>query len=60
VIQSAVAAFVGAFAALVALAEIQSANKLLRYVGAFLVGVLLTVVLSWLLSWASGVFAGLR
>ena len=56
-IQTAVAAFVGAFGALVALAEITAQNKLVRYVGAFLVGVVLTVLLSWLLGWLASIFA---
>lgn len=43
------AGFVGAFAALVALAEVQMSNKWLRYV----VGALLTVVLSMVLRWVA-------
>jgi hypothetical protein len=52
---NALAAFVGAFAALVALAEIQSTNKAIRYLGAFVVGAILAVVLGWLLRWVAHV-----
>lgn len=52
-----VAAFIGCFAAHVALAEITGNNKLLRYGGAFVVGLVLAVVFAWLAGWIAGVFA---
>lgn len=49
-IQTAVAAFVGAFAAIAVLAETGAiASKLLRYLLAFVGGILATVVLLWVL-----------
>lgn len=59
VIPTAIAAFVGAFAAQVALAELAARNRVVRYLGAFLVGALLTVGLAWLLEWLSRVFASI-
>lgn len=54
---AAVAAFVGCFAAMVALAEVQLPNKWLRYLLALLVGVLITFGLAWVLEKVSGVFS---
>ncbi len=48
-----IVAFVGAFAALLVLQEIQFQNKLIRYVAALLAGALLTVVLGMVLRWAA-------
>jgi F0F1-type ATP synthase assembly protein I len=50
----AVAAFVGAFAALVALAEIQAASKPVRYFAAFVVGLVAAVLLGLLVGWIAG------
>ena len=50
-IQYAIAAFLGAFSALLVLAEVTVTNKLLRYFVALLAGALVTVVLSWALAW---------
>lgn len=48
-INSVLTSFVGAFAALLILAEIQHPNRWLRYLIAFVVGILLAVLLGWLL-----------
>ncbi len=54
---SAVAAFVGCFAAMVALAEVQLPNKWLRYLAALVIGVLITFGLAWVLERVAEVFA---
>jgi uncharacterized membrane protein len=51
------AAFVGAFAALVALAEVQASNKIVRYFAALLVGAVGAFLLSLILNWAAGVLS---
>lgn len=56
-IQPAIAAFVGCFSALLVLAEIQAGNKLLRYLAAFVVGILVTLGLAWLLGLIVAAFA---
>lgn len=48
-ITTAIACFVGAFAAMLALAEIQHSNRFVRYLLAFIVGVLVTALLTWFL-----------
>jgi hypothetical protein len=55
--QTALAAFVGCFAATLALAEVPAANRWLRYLAALLVGVVATFVLAWLLAWVGHIFA---
>jgi hypothetical protein len=55
--QNAVAAFVGCFSAFVALAEIPATNKAIRYLAAFVLGIVVTFVLAWLCGWVAGVFA---
>lgn len=47
---AALAAYVGCFAAFVALAEVKAENKWVRYLLALLVGGLLTWGLAWLLA----------
>ena len=56
---SALSAFVGCFAAMVALAEVTIANKLVRYLVALLFGVLVTFVLAWALGYVAHIFAGI-
>jgi hypothetical protein len=56
-VQMAVAAFIGAFAAYTALAEITGSNKVFRYLGAFVVGLLLALAFAWLAGWVAGAFA---
>ncbi len=55
-IYTAVAAFIGAFAALVSFTEITANSKTFRYVAAFIVGLVLAVVLVWVAHWVAGVF----
>jgi hypothetical protein len=55
-LQFAVGAFVGAFSALLALAEVQNSNKLVRYFFALVVGLIVTVVLSLVVAWVLGLF----
>ena len=55
-IQSAVAAFVGAFAALFVLAEVQMPSKWLRYLVAFVAGILAAVLLAMLVGWVAHTF----
>jgi len=55
--QTAVACFVGAFSAIVTIAEVQVSNKILKYLAAFLIGFIATVLLAFLLVWVSGLFA---
>lgn len=50
-IANAVAGFLGAFAALVVIAEVQMQNKLIKYLVALLAGALLTVILAAVLAW---------
>jgi fatty-acid desaturase len=50
-IQYAVAAFIGAFSALLVMAEVVIQNRILKYFVALLAGALVTVVLSWALTW---------
>lgn len=50
-------AFVGCFAALVAMAEVTPKNKLVRYLAALLIGVVLAFVLGAVLDWVAGIFA---
>lgn len=50
-IQTAVAAFVGALAALIVLAEIQMASRWVRYAVCLLVGLVITILLGLLLEW---------
>lgn len=53
-------AFVGAFTALVVFAEFAViANRLVRYLVAFVCGMLLTVMLGWAASWIDHVAARL-
>jgi hypothetical protein len=59
-ISEAIAAFVGAFSALAVLAEITASNKIIRYLAAFVCGILVTVLLAWFLGWVAGVFAQIR
>lgn len=54
--QTAIAAFVGAFAALVALAEVQHPNKVIRYVIALLAGTVLAFILAFVLQWLAHIF----
>jgi ABC-type uncharacterized transport system permease subunit len=49
-------AFLGAFAAMVALAEVRHENKLLRYLFALIVGLVVAVVLSIVAGWIGRVF----
>lgn len=58
-IQYAIAAFVGCFASQVILAETASMprEKWVRYLAAFMLGVLLTLALAWLLTKLVGAFA---
>jgi hypothetical protein len=56
-ILTAVACFVGAFSALLAMAEVQTSNKWFRYLAAFLVGFVVTVLLALFLTWVAGLFA---
>jgi hypothetical protein len=53
----ALSAFVGCFAALIALAEVTIANKLVKYLVALLLGVLVTFALAWALEAVAHVFA---
>lgn len=53
-----VSAFCGAFAAMVALAEIQSSSKVIRYLAAFVVGLVLAVLFGLLVGWLAHVFPG--
>lgn len=55
-IATALASFIGAFAALLVLAEIHADNKLVRYFAALIVGVVVTVVLALVVRWAAGIF----
>lgn len=55
-IPNAVAAFVGAFAALFVLAEVQMPSKWLRYLIAFVAGLLATVLLAMLVGWIVNTF----
>ena len=50
-IQYAIASFIGAFSAVLVIAEVQIANKPLKYLVALLAGALCTVVLSMVLAW---------
>jgi hypothetical protein len=50
-IQYAIASFIGAFSALLVMAEVAVSNRLLKYFVALLAGALVTVVLSWVLEW---------
>jgi uncharacterized membrane protein YGL010W len=56
-ISNALAGFVGAFAALLVLAEISAANKIVRYFAALVVGVVVTFLLAWLVQWVGHIFA---
>jgi hypothetical protein len=56
-IPAAIAAFIGCFAAMVVLAEITAANKLIRYLAALVVGVLATVALAWAVQWIAAAFS---
>lgn len=57
---AALAAFIGCFAALVVLAELASiASKIVRYLAALILGLLLTYGLGLLASWVAHVFAKL-
>lgn len=56
-IAQSIAAFVGCFAALLVLAEVQVSNRILKYLAAFVVGVVVDVVLSGFLSWVVAQFA---
>ncbi len=51
-----VQAFVGAFAAIAVLAEIQASNKVIRYLAAFVVGLLAAVLLGLLVGWIGAHF----
>ena len=56
--QNAIAAFVGCFSALVVLAECGPiGNKVIRYLVAFVAGVVVAFVLAAFLGWVAGVFA---
>lgn len=50
----AIPAFVGAFAAIVAIAEVQISSKPIKYLVALLAGALLAVLLALVLSWMIG------
>jgi len=52
----ALAAFVGCFGCMVALAECQNSSKLARYAIAFLVGIVITLLLGLLLGFLVGLF----
>ncbi len=53
-IDTAVAAFIGAYSALVVMAEITIANKLVKYLVAALAGLILTVLVALVLGWITG------
>lgn len=55
-IQNAVVAFVGAFSALLVLAEVQMPSKWLRYLVAFVVGIVVAILLSMLVHYVAGLF----
>ena len=56
-IPTTLAAFVGCFAALLVMAEISIANRLVKYFVALVVGVIATFVLDWVVEWVAHVFA---
>jgi len=53
---AALSAFVGCFAAMIALAEVQIANKLLKYLVALVCGVIITFLLALVLAWVARIF----
>ena len=57
--ETLVAAFVGAFAAVLALTEVQLGNKWLKYALAFIVGLPVAVLLSYFVHWIASLFAHL-
>ena len=54
---SVVSAFAGCFAALLVLAEVQAQSKVVRYLAAFVVGILVAVLLGLLVQWIASTFA---
>ena len=58
-IETTVAAFVGAFAVMLALTEIQLGNKWVKYLVAFVVGLPVAVLLSYFVHWIASLFAHL-
>jgi hypothetical protein len=55
-IPNAISAFVGCFAALLVMGEIQAGSKLIKYLAAFACGLAVTVLLSWLCAWVVSLF----
>lgn len=54
--QTIVLAFIGAFAAVMCIAEIQAGSKVLKYLAAFVVGLVASVVLWAVFTWVAGHF----
>ena len=55
----ALAAFVGAYTALIVMAEVQMQSKIVKYLVGLVAGLLLTVVLSLVLGWMTDAIAKL-
>ena len=56
-IPTALAAFIGCFAAFLVMSEVSIANRLIKYFVALVVGVIATFVLGWVVEWVAHIFA---
>lgn len=57
-IQTAVAAFIGALTALIMMKETEAlSGRVIRYLSSLVVGIIVTIILSLFASWVAGLFA---